>query len=72
MTSADGSDTLREWRWRGYRDHLEDLGYDLDGGSADPGADTVAIPIAHDPQAVGVTAPIPPRRRQAGARSGTR
>ena len=28
----DGPDALREWRWRSYTDHLEDLGYDLDGG----------------------------------------
>ncbi len=29
----DGPDSLREWRWRSYTEHLEDLGYDLDGGS---------------------------------------
>jgi hypothetical protein len=28
----DGPESLREWRWRSYADHLEDLGYDLDGG----------------------------------------
>ena len=28
----DAPDALREWRWRSYTDHLEDLGYDLDGG----------------------------------------
>ena len=29
---GDGADALREWRWRSYLDHLEDLGYDLDNG----------------------------------------
>lgn len=28
----DAPDAMREWRWRSYTDHLEDLGYDLDGG----------------------------------------
>lgn len=28
----DGRDAMREWHWRCYTDHLEDLGYDLDGG----------------------------------------
>lgn len=35
----DDPDAMREWRWRSYTDHLEDLGYDLDGGqelAADP------------------------------------
>ena len=30
----DSPEAMREWRWRAYRDHLEDLGYDLDGGTA--------------------------------------
>ena len=29
---GEGADALREWRWRSYLDHLEDLGYDLDNG----------------------------------------
>jgi hypothetical protein len=29
----DGADAVREWRWRSYLDHLEDLGYDLDSGA---------------------------------------
>ena len=33
----DGPDALREWRWRSYTDHLEDLGYDLDGGGEPDG-----------------------------------
>lgn len=33
----DGPDSLREWRWRSYADHLEDLGYDLDGGGEPAG-----------------------------------
>jgi hypothetical protein len=28
----DGAHAVREWRWRSYLDHLEDLGYDLDHG----------------------------------------
>jgi hypothetical protein len=72
MTSNQGSDPLREWRWEAYRDHLEDLGYDLDGGTADSGADAAAIPVATDRRAVAVTVTAAPSRRQAGARSGTR
>ena len=30
----DGLDAMREWRWRSYTDHLQDMGYDLDGGEA--------------------------------------
>lgn len=41
----DGPDSLREWRWRSYTDHLEDLGYDLDGGS-EPDVDGHAEPMA--------------------------
>lgn len=33
----DGPDSLREWRWRSYADHLEDLVYDLDGGGEPAG-----------------------------------
>jgi hypothetical protein len=33
----DGPDSLREWLWRSYADHLEDLGYDLDGGGEPAG-----------------------------------
>ena len=43
----DNPDSLREWRWRSYTDHLEDLGYDLDGGGepdSDGPADRAAIP----------------------------
>ena len=25
----DGTEDLREWRWRAYTDHLLDMGYDL-------------------------------------------
>ena len=28
----DGPESLRAWRLRAYMDHLEDLGYELDGG----------------------------------------
>jgi hypothetical protein len=30
----DGRDAMREWRWRSYADHLQDMGYDLDGGES--------------------------------------
>ena len=29
-----------EWRWRGYCAHLEDLGYDLAGGTEEARADS--------------------------------
>lgn len=35
----DGAEAMREWRWRCYTDHLEDMGYDLEGG--EPSADEV-------------------------------
>lgn len=31
-TLDDGQQAMREWRWRSYLDHLEDLGYDLRNG----------------------------------------
>jgi hypothetical protein len=39
--APDGRDDLREWRWRSYLDHLEDLGYDL--GLASAPDDRVAV-----------------------------
>lgn len=33
MRTDDSAQAMREWRWRAYRDHLEDLGYELDGGA---------------------------------------
>ena len=33
----DRHDALREWRWRSYLDHLEDLGYDLEHGGVPEG-----------------------------------
>ncbi len=32
LNTDDGAHAVREWRWRSYLDHLEDLGYDLDHG----------------------------------------
>ncbi len=32
LNTGDGARAGREWRWRSYLDHLEDLGYDLDHG----------------------------------------
>lgn len=46
---ADGAESLREWRFRAYLDHLEDLGYDLDGGG-DPSDEPV--PDAGQPAGV--------------------
>jgi hypothetical protein len=44
----DAPDALREWRWRSYTDHLEDLGYDLDGGGEpDRVGRPEAPPLAH-------------------------
>jgi len=48
MGTDDSRDALREWRWRAYRDHLEDLGYDLEGGAAaDPESGTTAGGAMH-------------------------
>lgn len=38
----DGMESLRAWRLRAYLDHLEDLGYDLDGGG-----DPIEEPVPH-------------------------
>ncbi len=32
LNTNDRAHAVREWRWRSYLDHLEDLGYDLDHG----------------------------------------
>lgn len=43
----DGPEAMREWRWRCYTDHLEDLGYDLDSGET-PDAERGEVPeMAH-------------------------
>ena len=38
----DGADAMREWRWRSYTDHLQDMGYELDGGDLGPDEPVVA------------------------------
>lgn len=38
----DSPDSMREWRWRAYCDHLKDLGYELDSGA---GADDLGESI---------------------------
>ncbi len=40
----DAPDAMREWRWRSYTDHLQDLGYDLDGGMWTPD-ERSAVPV---------------------------
>lgn len=73
MSSNDRSDTLREWRWHAYRDHLEDLGYDLDGGSVHPDADATSFRVGEGgPSGVAVVTRASRGAGQAGARSGTR
>lgn len=34
LRHEDGNDAMREWRWRCYADHLQDMGYDLNGGDS--------------------------------------
>ena len=53
--NEDGSDAMREWRWRSYLDHLQDMGYDLHGGEPAPDE-----PIPHNqaPDAFGPRSPV--------------
>ncbi len=34
-TPGDSRQAMREWRWRCYLDHLEDLGYELEMGRSE-------------------------------------
>ena len=53
----DGTDAMREWRWRSYLDHLQDMGYDLDGGEPGPEEPT---PHTQAPGAIGERSPVTP------------
>jgi hypothetical protein len=57
-SGQDGArDDLREWRWRSYLDHLEDLGYDLGTGQR-----------ANEPVAVGPGTTTPSASRSSAVR----
>jgi 6-phosphofructokinase len=75
----DSSDAMREWRWRSYAQHLEDLGYELDGGALSAhdaweagliGAETVGVTVESVREPVLVADPTSaPRPRPARPRS---
>ena len=62
MSGSDSAQSIQEWRWRAYRDHLEDLGYDLDGGSGATG-EAAVTPAASAAIRALAEDPNPARRR---------
>jgi hypothetical protein len=65
MSTDDPQLSMQEWRWNAYRDHLEDLGYELDGRSTSADAEPAAIPVMATVTA-GAEGPRPARPRPGG------